>query len=190
MTPQLWVALGFAAALVVFLMIAYFTKDRSTPNQQKILRLLSALCSGFAGGFFTGSALFQLEQQLPSGAKLLISGTAGFALFLVVLYTWKVQPEPAPPPPNRVIASFPEGFFTFEAAARAIVSGRGVVDFQGFQPGQLAIKLHAIDLDEATMQAALTKLGYGAYDRFPEYRVDVEGGVFHICKLESSHAGQ
>lgn len=194
MTPLLWIALGFVVALVVFLMVTFFKKDTMSANQFKVLRLLSALCSGFAGAFFTGDALFRLEQQLSNGAKLGISGTAGFALFFVVWFTfgnWQAPQHPPPPPPlppDRVTASFPEGLFTFEVAARTIAKRWGPVDFQGFQPEQLAIKMHATDLDEGNVEDALTKLWYAAYDGLPKYRVDLEGGIFCIRKLESSHA--
>jgi hypothetical protein len=60
MTPLLWIALGFVALLVAFLMITYLRRDTSTANQHNTLRFLTALCSGFAGGFFTGDALFRL----------------------------------------------------------------------------------------------------------------------------------
>jgi hypothetical protein len=185
MTSQLWIALGFVAALVLFLMITYFRRDTSTRNQHKTLRFLTSLCAGFAGGFFTGDALFHYEQQLSSGAKLGISGTAGFALFFVVWFTfgdWEV-----PPPPNRFRLSIPDGL-TFEQAARVIVeSAHGNPDFQGFKDGQLSVKMRASEIDAIDAQGALTKLRYLAHDGFPDYRVDVDDGVFHIRNLEASH---
>ena len=193
MTPLLWIAFAFVAGLVVFLMITYFKRDTSSANQHKTLRFLTSLCSGFAGGFFTGDALFRLEQQLSNGEKLGVSGTAGFALFFMVWVTYgKWQPPvppPNPPPPNRFKLSIPEGW-TFEQAARVVIKGRGSADFQGFQKGQLAVKMRAIDLDTADAQEALTKLWYEAYDELPKYLVDFEGGIFHIRKLEPPDANQ
>jgi len=193
MTPQLWIALGFVAALVAFLMIAYFTKDTSTINQQRILRFLTALCAGFGGGFFTGDALVRLQQQLSNGATLGISGTAGFALFFVVWLTyfkWVPPSPPPPPPPDRIKVSIPEGW-TFEQAARVVIkAARGTADFPGFRQEQLAVKMRATDLDESDAHSALTKLRYAAYDGLPKYRVELEGSVFHICNLDPSHASQ
>lgn len=192
MTPLLWIALGFVVALVAFLMITYLKRDTSSANQHKSLRFLTALCSGFAGGFFTGDALFRLEEQLSNGAKLGISGTAGFALFFVVWFTYGpwAPPPPHPPPPNRIRVSIPEGW-TFEQAARVVIqAAHGNPDFQGFRQKQLTVKMRGTDLDGDDAQDVLTKLRYAAYDGLPKYSVELEGGVFHICNLEPSHASQ
>ena len=78
----LWVALVSLAALVVFLTITFLKRDTSSANEHGSLRFLTAPCGGFASGFFSGYAFFRMEQQLSNGAKVLISGTAAFALFL------------------------------------------------------------------------------------------------------------
>src|SRR5437764_12203665 len=77
MIPQLWIGFGFLLVLVIFLMITYLRRDTSTANQHNILRFLTALCGGFAGGFLTGDALFRFEEQWSSGAKMGDSGRAG-----------------------------------------------------------------------------------------------------------------
>jgi hypothetical protein len=177
MTPQLWIGLGFTAVLVLFLMITYFVKDTSSPTQYNTLRVLTALCVGFAGGFFTGDALFRWDQQMADGAKVAISGTAGCALFFAVWFTYPKRAEP--PPPDRIVLSIPEGW-TFEQAARGIVqAARGSVHFDGFQPKQLATKLPATDVDAPTPRDALAQLRYQSA-KLPEYRVELEKGVFHI----------
>jgi hypothetical protein len=92
-TPLLWIGLAFTAALVVFLMVSFFVMRKDTDISQaayNTLHFLTALCSGFAGGFLAGEALFRWEQQLAGGAKLLISGTAGFALFFLL---WLRYPQ-------------------------------------------------------------------------------------------------
>jgi hypothetical protein len=167
----------------MFLMIAFFVRDRSSANQHKILRFLTSLCSGFAGGFFTGDALFKFEQQLSSGAKLGVSGTAGFALFFLIWLTYGAwSPPEGPPAPPRFRASIPEGL-TFEQAARVVVqAARGNVVFQGFQKADLNLKLRAIDVEGRDASEALTKLRYGGDDRLPAYKVDFADGVFHIAR--------
>ena len=111
-----------------------------------------------------------------------MSGTAGFALFFVVWFTFGKWG--GPPPPNRFRVSIPEGW-TFEQTARVIVqSARGSPDFRGFQASQLAVKMHASDIDADDAQGALSKLRYSAYDGLPNYRVDLDDGVFHIRNLE------
>jgi len=68
MTSRLWIALGFVAALVLFLMITFLKRDTSSPNQHNTLRFLSSLCAGFAGGFFTGDGRpIQLPPQFSAG---------------------------------------------------------------------------------------------------------------------------
>jgi hypothetical protein len=191
MTPLLWIALGFVALLVVFLMITYLKRDTSSANQHNTLRFLTALCSGFAGAFFTGDALFRLDQQLTSGAKIGVSGTAGFALFFVVWFTYgKWSPSALPSPPDRFRLSIPEGW-TFEQSVRVVAqTARGNVEFHGFQKEQLSVKMRATDLDGSDAQDALTKLWYAAYDGLPKYRVDLDRGVYHIRMLESSYASE
>jgi hypothetical protein len=102
-SPQLWIGVGFTAALVGFLMITYFVKDRSSPTQYNTLRFLTALCGGFAGGFLAGEALFSLQKEMSSGAKLAISGTAGFALMFTIWFTYpkKVPRNPRRAGPNQ-----------------------------------------------------------------------------------------
>lgn len=177
MTPQLWIGLGFTAALVIFLMITYFVKDTSSPGQYNTLRFLTALCAGFAGGFFTGEALFRLDQQMADGARLAISGTAGTALFFTIWFTYGTRKEP--PPPDRVRVSIPAGW-TFEQAARAIVNGTGgAIDFDGLGTQQLATPLPAAEIDAPSPRVALSNLRYHAA-ALPPYRVEVEDGVFHL----------
>jgi hypothetical protein len=178
MTPTLWIAFGFTAALVVFLMITFFVKDTSSPTQYKTLRFLTSLCAGFAGGFFTGDALFRLEQQMTGGVKLAISGTAGCALFFTVWFTYGKRTES--PPKDHVVLSIGDGW-TFEQAARAIVkAARSVVHFDGFSSPQLATKLPATDIDAPTAQDALNHLRYQSTE-LPPYEVRFEKGAFHLC---------
>jgi len=179
MTPLLWIGLGFVAAIVVFLMITSFV--RLNEQADKNLRFLTALCAGFAGGFFTGDALFRYQQQLGSGTNIFISGTAGFALFMLVWFTYARKPSTAPDPlPNESVnLSIPEGW-TFEQAARAITSAaRRTVHFGGFDKAQLATRLPAIDIAAPTFCDALEQLRYHS-DNFPMYRVILTKGIYHI----------
>lgn len=158
-------------------MITFFIKDTSTPTQYNTLRFLTALCAGFAGGFFTGEALFRFDQHMADDTKLAISGTAGCALFFVVWFTYSKRKEP--PPTDRIVLSIPSGW-TFEQAARGIVKvAGGIVHFDGFQPEYLAVKLLATEIDAPTARDALLNLRHQS-DKLPGYRVDYINGVFHI----------
>lgn len=186
MTPTLWIALGFVAGLVVFLMLTYLLPDRSTPNQHKTLRFLTSLCSGFAGGLFTGEALFHFEQQLSTGAKFTISGTAGFALFFVVWFRYGHWTPPQLPLFGRRFKISIPANWTFEQAARVIAERIGTADFQGFQKDELATPMRAVNLDENDEKEALAKLAYSGQTRLPPYRVEMDRSIVHIIKAEMS----
>ena len=177
MSPGLWVGVGFTAALVFFLMVTYFARDKSTETQKNTLRFLTSLCGGFAGGFFAGEALVSYQKEMSGGATLAISGTAGFAIFFVVWLTY--ARGISRPPPDGIKLGIPSGW-TFQAAARAIVSAaRSVVTFDGFSQTQLDTELTEADIDAQTVTEALNQLQYLSSD-VPNYRVDRKSGVYHI----------
>ncbi len=182
MTPQLWIAVGFSAALTVFLMITYFVRDTSSAAQNRTLRFLTALCAGFAGGPFTGEALFRIERSISGGLNFFISGTAGCALFFAIWFTYGKQQGRFTREQQgriRVTASIPEGW-TFEQAARSIVRAyRALVVFEGLQSSQLATKLPETDIDAPSISEALSQLQYSSSE-LPGYRVEVKNGVFHV----------
>jgi hypothetical protein len=179
MTPLLWIGLSFVSAIVVFLMITPFVYLNEQAD--KNLRFLTALCAGFAGGFFTGNALFRYQQQLGNGTNIFLSGTAGFALFMLVWFTYARKPATAPDPlPNgSVNLSIPEGW-TFEQATRAITNtSRRTIHFDGFNQAQLATKLPAIDIEAPTIRDALEQLSYKS-SAVPAYQVILDKGIYHI----------
>lgn len=179
MTPQLWIGLGFTVALVVFLMITFFIKDTSSPTQYITLHFLTALCGGFAGGFLMGEALFSLQKEMADGAKIAISGTAGFAMFFTVWFTYpKRKREPLK---DIIQLSIPEGW-SFEQAARAIVKvARSIINIDGFSSDQLAIALSSADIKSPGVKEALLQLKYLS-NKLPAYQVTLENGVYHIRK--------
>lgn len=174
MTPQLWIGVGFTAALIVFLMITFFVKDASSHAQYNTLRFLTSLCGGFAGGFLAGEALFSLNKEMADGTRLAISGTAGFALMFTVWFTYPKRHREVLE--DRIKLSIPAGW-TFEQAVRKIV--RGVINFDGFRPEQLSIVLPATDIDAKNILEALTQLQYVS-NSLPKYRIDIESGIYHI----------
>ena len=177
MTTQLWIGFGFAAVMVVFLMITFFVKDKSSPTQYKTLRFLTALCGGFAGGLMLGEASFAFNKELSDGAKLAISGTAGIAIFFTVWFTYGKREQN--PLEDRIQISIPQGW-TFELAARSIVrSAQAIVHFEGFEPEQLQLVLPATDIDAPNAKRALAQLRYTS-GNLPDYRIDIVEGVYHI----------
>jgi hypothetical protein len=182
MTPILWIAFGFTAALVGFLMLTFFVKDTSSPTQYNTLHFLTSLCAGFAGGFFTGEALFRFDQTLAAGGKIAVSGTAGCALFFVLWFTYpKREPPPPPQAPlkDRMKISVGAGW-TFEQATDAIIrAARATVRYEGFTADQMALKLPAIDIDTETPRDALDQLRYYS-NELPKYEVELRNGVYYI----------
>jgi hypothetical protein len=181
--PQLWISFGALVLLIIFQIVAFFTKGHLTAGQHAILRFLSALCAGFAAGFFTGTALFTYSHQLASGAKIAISGAAGCALFFTVWFTFPDHTPPPAPEPVKPRSganySIPEGW-TFEQAVRKIVSPMtGIVNFDGFSKAQLAVKLPQTDINAPTVNDAVMQLRYQSAD-LPPYGVEFINGVFHI----------
>lgn len=99
MSSRVVIGIVFLGALVLFLMVAYYVQPNS-PYAYAILKLISALCGGFAGGLFTGEAVVEISKKANGGLEYGLSGTAGFALFLII---WKFFPPPEsakPPHPS------------------------------------------------------------------------------------------
>jgi len=185
MTPLLWIGLSFVAALVAFLMVTFFVtmkQDTVSATAYNNLRFLTALCGGFAGGFLAGEALIRWEQQMPGGAKLLLSGTAGFAILFLVWLTYPTRPPPAPvtPLPNEYVkVSIPEKL-SFEQAARVIVKPtQRTISFEGFDQSQLAIEMPTMEIEAPTFRDALEQLRYHSA-KLPKYRVLLDQGVYHV----------
>lgn len=178
MTPQLWIGLVFLAAVVIFLFVAYFAKERDTQNKNNILRFLMALSAGFAGGFLSGDALFKLESQMSDGLKLTISGTAGCALFFTIWLTRSRQQQ-MPLLQDTFNFSILNGW-TFEQTVRTIVrAARGVVDIKGFTPEQLSLILENTELMNTTAKEALEKLKH-LNSNIPNYKVSNVEGKFIV----------
>jgi hypothetical protein len=185
MTPLLWIGLGFVAALVAFLMVTFFVtlkQDTVSATAYNNLRFLTALCGGFAGGFLAGEALIRWEQQMPGGAKLFLSGTAGFAILFLVWLTYPTRPPPAPanPLPNEYVKMNIPADLSFEQAARVIVKPtQRTISFEGFDQGQLATEMPDMEIEAPTFREALEQLRYHS-NKLPGYRVLLDNGVYHV----------
>ena len=130
MTSQIWIGVGFAAAVVVFLMIAYFGPAMDA-GRHAIIRFLCALCAGCAGGFITGSALFEYAQSLPSGGKIAFTGAAGCALFGLVLLTFPKHEIPVGD--DELSVTFPAGTTFLDAAKIVAQKNASVAILEGFE---------------------------------------------------------
>ena len=143
MNTQQWVGMGFAIALVIFAIVAFNRKGKLEAHQWQILRFLLALCAGFAGGLITGEALFKIVQKWGVQNEFAASGTAGFALFLTVWFTFRFV---AGRPGDDFAFSLPEGW-TFEAAASALARHDGsIVELSAFTPDEQNVQLNSAEL--------------------------------------------
>ena len=153
-TYQLWIGLGFALFLVIFLMVAFFAKERLTVDQRQILRFLCSLCAAFSGALITGDALFSMDSTIEASTKIAISGTAGFALFFAVWFTFQT----VVPPADAFSFSVPEGW-TFQRTVETLVrTDNSVANFIGFSPNELGALLRAGRVERETVAEALRAL--------------------------------
>lgn len=136
MSSGVVIGVTFLGVLLLFLMVAYYHPPNS-PYAYSILKLISAICGGFAGGFLTGEAVVKISNDAAAGGlQYALSGTAGFGLFLVIWMFFPPPPavEPAPAQVGEDGFNYtpPEGC-TFEQAAKLIAKSRkAVVRLQGF----------------------------------------------------------
>jgi len=102
-TPRwVWIpALVFASLLGAFLILTYFLTPAMTSDQKSLVHLFSALLASFAATFIGGTALVQLELPQNNSPKVILSATAGIAVFALVYYL-------NPPPPT----NYPEIEYT------------------------------------------------------------------------------
>lgn len=154
MTPQQWIAFGFAALLILFLIVAYFIGRRLEPQQWQILRFLSALTAAFAGWFISGAVVVDYIQNLGTGGKITAQGSAGMGLFLLVWFGFKTVTRP---PPDFAF-SVPHNW-TFEQAAVVLSKQDGSkVDLSALTPAERTTKLNAMELRTGTVLKALLAL--------------------------------
>jgi hypothetical protein len=155
MTPQQWIAFGFAALLIVFLIIAYFVGQRLEPQQWQILRFLCALTAAFAGWFISGAVVVEYAQELAGGGRLTAQGSAGMGLFLLVWFGFKTVSHP---PPD-LSFSVPAGW-TLEQAATALAEhDASKVDLRALNNSERSAPLEAAELRTRTVLKALQTLG-------------------------------
>lgn len=153
MTAPLWIGFGFLALLIIFVIGSFFLTPKLTADQRGTLKFLSSMCAGFAGGFLTGGALFEMRKA-TGGTTLTVSGTAGFALFLVV---WFFYPK---------VFKLDDGFefsipsgWTFREAVEAMTSTEnGVNEFQGFTVDELKAPLQGRKISSKSLGAGIQQL--------------------------------
>lgn len=172
---QIWIGVGFAGAVVLFLMIAYFVPPKS-PNTSQILRALVAIMAGAAGAFLTGGITLQIDGEISSGLKLGLTAAGGIALFVFVWITWdRVANTTA------FHVTFP--IATKFAAAAGLIgqAAQMQVQLSGFNPAETSATVVGTDLKARDPVSALRQLR----DHFPPnsirpYAVDAIAGGYQL----------
>ena len=176
MTPLLWVSFGFAAALFLFLVIAFFAAKDLTISQWQILRVISAFCSGISGGLFSGEALFKLDGQISTGFNMGVSGSAGFALFFTIWFTFgRIASKP-----KGISLSIPSGW-TFEQTASELARSEGkTIEFLGFDSAEKLARLNERVLVADSGVQILGALGSCSTTDIRPYDVRLDGVTYQL----------
>ncbi len=151
-----WIGLGIIIFGLLFLAVAFFAIPDFSRSRANVVRFFAAIVAGFAGGFLTGSALFDASWTSPGG-KVAISGTAGFALFLVVMVFYnKFAPDG-----DELLAGesvhfdLPEGW-NFQQVIRGLAQYRNSgADFVGFKKPELDAAMLAQAIETKSMVDAM-----------------------------------
>jgi hypothetical protein len=145
-TANLWIALGFLAALVTFLGVTIYFPPRDNTGRAT-LKFFTALSAGFSGGFFTGNALFKYQQQI-GGTNIAISGAAGCALFFTV---WLIYPKVFKLA-DAIAVDVPAGW-TFRGTVETVA--RTPCEHVNFRADELQAVTRAAKVSAATVQGAI-----------------------------------
>jgi hypothetical protein len=174
----LWIGFGFVVLLIGFLMMVFFV-DLKKPHQWEILRFLTALCAGFAGGLLTGTALFSMSGKLGAG-EFSISGAAGMALFFTVFFFFGKFSDR---PPDALNFSVPDGW-TFGAAVEGLVKAKTpVIDFKGFTSAELSIPLQGKTVEGDSLATAIAALRDLGKSPIPAYRLVGKEPLIRVEKI-------
>ena len=176
-TYQLWIGFGFVALLVIFLIVAFFGKDKIGSAQVQILRFLCSLCAGFAGALITGEALFKMNLTTGSNGTIAIQGAAGAALFFAVWFTFKL----VVPPPDAYNVSIPDGW-KFNDTVKTLVKRDGAVaDFIGFTQEELEAPLRGQELHTKTLIDSLRALRLlSTATPIREYQIEFQAPTYRL----------
>jgi hypothetical protein len=172
-----WISFGFAVFFAAFLVYAFVYMKSMTESQWQILRLLSSLCMGFAGGLFTGSVIFTADFTTSLG-KFGISAVGGFAAWAIIWFSFgKLIPEPE----NEQNFSLPA--VSFEKAAKILAkSYRFTISFVGFSEDELSAKLEPYELKTKTPREMFLALRNITKQRgaVREYDVSNDGTAYQL----------
>ena len=148
-----WTGIAFLGLLLIFLMAAFFVRDLP-PQSYTILRVFSALAAALAGSLIAGQAVVQASSGAPQGTQWAVSGSAGFALFILI---WMWFPERHAGGAGSRVLTVPGG--PFAETVDALVEAEGAVArFEGFTDAEYGIHLRSRKLTVRDLSHALELL--------------------------------
>jgi hypothetical protein len=158
MNPILWIGLGFLAGLVMFLGFTIYKPPPRGSQGRETMRILSALCCGFAAGFLTGAAIFNATFTHAFG-KVGISGSAGIALFLTVFFFYdKVADKGLANVPNGVTVTIVLGW-TFRDVANLVATlAQSGMDYQALNEDELGADMRPQPVTSTSWELLLESL--------------------------------
>jgi len=152
---KLYVGIAFAAAVLILLTFIFFKTPVLTDDQRKLLRIFCALLAGCAGVFISGEALFNLSREAGS-TKMAVQGTAGFALFFCVWFTF--DPLRRKSGARGFAISFVEDM-TFKRATEILGSELSLgVNLDALRPEERDAKIRGVHVEGRDAQDVLAKL--------------------------------
>jgi hypothetical protein len=177
-TVQFWVGVGFAAAVVVFLFIAFYAAKNMTPGQWVILRFLTALCAACSAAFIMGEVSVNVVGDLSSGGKWTIQATSGFGAFVLIWLTFPKPPEIVLP--DGVNISIAAEMSFKDAAQLCAIQDKASAVFEGFKDHELSTPLIGGGLQAKTMHQIIEALGARGRTAIPKYKVSFANAIYTL----------
>ncbi|MDB5137949.1 MAG: hypothetical protein JWP37_4552 [Mucilaginibacter sp.] len=186
MTPVQWIGLGCLAFLLITLCVTLFSSKNISSSQHNTLKFFTALSAAFSGGFLTGEALFSFDKTMGNGVHLVISGTAGCALFFTIWFTYAKYKDPNPPPPPKpnpeINFEIPPGWSFEHIVEKILLPSGGTYEISGFTPDEKKSILKAQLLKTPSAKAAIERLKFLS-TTLPKYSVTENQNHFEIIKI-------
>lgn len=155
MTTIHWISFGFLAALILFAMVYIFKGKDLNYQQTMALRILLALAGGFSLTFITGSIALEVNGKISEALTTKISAGGGAAMFLVILWFTRTKDKKLK---DSITLSTPENASFKENVMTIATAVNRLVNFNGFSPEQLSVKLPSVQYESSNVKEAIESL--------------------------------
>ena len=155
MTTIQWISFSFLVVLIAFAIVYIFKGKDLNYQQTMALRILLALTGAFSLTFITGSITLQVNGNISEALTTQISAGGGAAMFLIILWFTRTKDKKLKDSitlSTTASASFKENVMTIAAAVNRLVN------FNGFSPEQLSIKLPSVQYEAKNIKEAIEDL--------------------------------